>query len=144
MMTFAEKPLISIVLPARNAGETLRAALDSLTSQSLKAWECIAVNDHSDDNTAEILQQAAICDKRIITTTCNGTGIVDALNTGINLARAPVIARMDADDISQPARLERQYEHLMHNPDTGLVSCLVEHGGSDSLQAGYARYVYLG
>lgn len=141
MMTFTEEPLISIVLPVRNAGETLRAALDSLTSQTLKSWECIAVDDHSDDHTAELLEQAAIHDKRIIPAVSNGKGIVDALNTGINLARAPVIARMDADDISLPARLERQYDHLMHHPDTGLVSCQVEHGGSNSLQAGYARYV---
>ncbi|MFU8859213.1 MAG: glycosyltransferase [Cyclonatronaceae bacterium] len=140
-MTASAGPLVSIVLPVRNAGKTLGAALDSLTAQSLREWECIAVDDHSDDNTADILKQAATRDKRIVPAVCIGRGIVDALNTGITLAGAPLIARMDADDISLPARLERQYTHLKNRPDTGLVSCLVEHGGSASRQAGYARYV---
>ncbi|TVQ13672.1 MAG: glycosyltransferase [Balneolaceae bacterium] len=133
--------MVSIVMPVRNAADTVQAALDSLAAQTLTAWECIAVNDSSDDATAAILDAAAAGDKRIIPVSSRGTGIVDALNTGIAMASAPVIARMDADDISLPARLERQYEHLLANPGTGLVSCLVEHGGSSRRQAGYARYV---
>ena len=140
-MIAAGKPLVSIVMPVRNAGDTLQAAIDSLTAQTLKAWECIAVNDNSDDGTAAILTAAAARDKRIVPVISRGSGIVDALNTGIATASAPVIGRMDADDISLPARLERQYGHLLENPGTGLVSCLVEHGGSARRQAGYARYV---
>jgi glycosyltransferase involved in cell wall biosynthesis len=132
----AGKPVVSVVMPVRNAGETLQAAIDSLTDQTLKAWECIAVNDSSDDGTAAILAAAAARDKRIVPLINRGKGIVDVLNTGIASASAPVVARMDADDISLPARLERQYEHLLGNPGTGLVSCLVEHGGSTRLDAG--------
>lgn len=137
----ADKPLVSLVMPVRNAVETLQAAIDSLIAQTLKAWECIVVNDNSDDGTAAILKAAAARDKRIVPLISRGKGIVDALNTGIATASAPVIARMDADDISLPPRLERQYDHLLGNPGTGLVSCLVEHGGSARSQAGYARYV---
>lgn len=135
-------PLVSIVLPVRNAAATVGAALASLRAQTLPAWELLAVDDASTDGTAAVLAAAAQADPRIrILRSGAAPGLVAALHTGLAVARAPYIARMDADDLAHPDRLAQQVTLLEVQPDLGLASCLVDFGGDRAAHAGYALYV---
>ncbi|MFM7100208.1 MAG: glycosyltransferase family 2 protein, partial [Verrucomicrobiota bacterium] len=134
-------PRVSILLPVRNGMATLARALDSLRGQTLPDWELVAVDDGSADGTGEFLQAAARRDPRIRVFSRPAQGLVPALNAGLAVARAPAVARMDADDEMLPTRLERQADWLERHPDVGLVSCRVEFGGDRASAAGYARHV---
>lgn len=114
------EPLVSIVLPTYNSSATLRAALMSVQMQTLKEWELLVVDDGSTDNTVSIV--TGLSDERIrLLTGRSNRGIAHALNKGIALCRAPVIARMDADDICFPDRLQKQFDFLVANPSIDLV-----------------------
>lgn len=101
-------PAVSVLLPVYNASEFLREALDSLIVQTFEDFEVIAVDDGSTDDSLEILREYAQRDHRFRVLSRPNTGIVGALNDGLAVARAPLIARMDADDISRPERFARQ------------------------------------
>ena len=133
-------PAVSIILPTYNAATTIRRAIRSMQQQSLRDWELILVDDGSEDDTITLLESIISEDDRIKLLKKPHEGIVAALNTALQAASAPIIARMDADDVMLPHRLERQLEWLEKHPQTGLVSCLVEHIG-DAEQQGYAHYV---
>jgi glycosyltransferase involved in cell wall biosynthesis len=132
------QPLVSVVMPVRDAAATLAEALQSLRAQRLEDWELIVVDDGSADETAVLLQQAACADARVQVLTRPARGIAVALQTACREARAPFIARMDADDWMHPSRLAEQVAYLLAQPETGLVSCQVAFGGT---AAGYAAHV---
>lgn len=136
----SETPKVSILMPVRNEEEYLQAALDSLTAQSLTEWELVAVDDGSVDRTRQILSEAAARDKRIRVLRCNGGGLVAALNEGLENCRAPLLARMDGDDISHPGRLSAQAGFMDKHPDTGLVACSFRHFPRTSLKQGMLDY----
>ena len=118
---------ISILLPFRNAAETLPEALESLLAQTFGDWELLAVNDRSHDESAEIVAKLAARDGRVkLLENRWHRGIVGALETGAAAARTDWIARMDADDISLPSRLERQLEVAESRPDLDVIACGVE------------------
>ncbi len=129
------------MLPVRNGAPTLPAALASLAAQTESNWELVAVNDGSSDGTAELLEATARQDGRIRVIHIAEAGIVSALNLGLGQARSPLIARLDADDVAHPRRLDRQCAFLERHPEIGLVSCLVEFGGTSEANAGYRRHV---
>lgn len=135
------QPKVSVVLPVRNGAATVEAAIASLQSQTFPHFEVIAVNDGSQDDTGEILHRLAEHDPRIRPLSQPPKGIVPALWAGLEHARAGMIARMDADDLCAPNRLERQMDFLAAHPGVGLVGSLVEFGGDRDRQAGYAAYV---
>ena len=132
---------VSVVLPVRNGASTLPAALASIRAQSERRWELIVVDDGSTDDTGKILAAQAKQDPRIRIFTTAAAGIVRALNFGLAQARAPLIARMDADDLCHPHRLEKQCEYLQSHPEIGLVSCLVEFRSTSPAAGGYERHV---
>lgn len=104
-------PIISVILPAYNASKTISEAIDSILSQSFKDWEMLVINDGSIDNTKDIIQ--SYTDSRIKYIENEGNkGLVYSLNRGISLSQGVYIARMDADDISLPTRLEEQLKYL--------------------------------
>ena len=103
-------------MPVRNGAAFLGAAVESILAQSMPDWELIAVDDGSTDATLSMLQGFAAADGRITVKSSGGAGIVPALNLGIAAARAELIARMDADDIAMPSRLERQAAFMEANP----------------------------
>jgi len=135
-------PLVSVLLPARNAAAVLPAALDSLCAQSLGAFEILAVDDGSGDGgaTRAVLEAYAGRDRRIRPLFTPPRGIVHALNLAFGQARGLFLARMDADDLSHPDRLRLQASHMLEHPGTDLVSCRVAFGGGPEA-AGYARHV---
>lgn len=135
----SEKPDVSVILPVRNAADTIGPAIDSILCQTGVTWELIVIDDGSSDGTAESL--AHIRHPAVQVHRQPARGIVAALELGLRRARGRSIARMDADDISAPGRLACQYRYLMHHPDLGLVGCRVAFAGDRNAGAGYARYV---
>ncbi|MFW6324897.1 MAG: glycosyltransferase [Desulfovibrionales bacterium] len=134
-------PRISVLLPVYNAETTLIPALESLFQQSYPHFEIIAVDDGSTDRSGMILQRLSLLDPRLRVISRPHRGIVSALNTAISLSRAPLLARMDADDIALPGRLKVQKELLQVHPETGLVASKVGYLGKRRKNQGYARYV---
>lgn len=136
-----DTPNVSIVLPVRNAGATIAAALDSIRAQKFSAWQLLAVDDGSQDESLPRLKAAARSDARMRVLTRPAEGIVAALQAGCHAAGCSLIARMDADDLMLPERLARQVAFLEGHPSIGVVSCRVRFGGNVTKQAGYAAHV---
>lgn len=133
-------PRVSILMPVRNEGRYLQAALDSLYRQTLTDWELIAVDDGSGDATPQILAAAASRDSRVRVIRREGGGLVAALNAGLEACRAPLLARMDGDDICHPRRLELQADYLEEHPDTGLTASNFRHFSRTGLKQGMLEY----
>ena len=133
-------PVISILMPIRNEERYLRATLDSLYRQSFVNWELIAVDDGSSDGTAMILAEAVRADPRVHVIRRDGGGLVSALNAGLKACQAPLIARMDGDDICHPRRLELQAAFLNAEPEIGLVATAFRHFPRTGLKQGMIDY----
>jgi glycosyltransferase involved in cell wall biosynthesis len=133
-------PRVSILMPVRNEAAFLPAALKSLACQTFNDWELIVVDDGSSDDTPDILSRAANADPRIHIIRRSGGGLVAALNTGLAACRAPLLARMDGDDICHPRRLEYQVAYLDDNSDLGLVACNFRHFPRMLLKQGMLVY----
>jgi glycosyltransferase involved in cell wall biosynthesis len=114
-------PTVSVVMPVFNGAEFLDEAVFSILDQTFRDFEFIIIDDGSTDETASILQKYAEVDRRVKVFPQTNEGMIPALNRGCRLARGQYIARMDADDISLPHRLERQVEFLEGHPDIGIV-----------------------
>ena len=132
--------LVSVLLPVRDGAAFLPAALDSIRRQTLTSWEVVAVDDGSADDTPRLLGEYARRDPRFRVISSGGRGLVAALNEGLAACRAPLVARMDADDISAPRRLERQAGCLDEHPDVGLVACGFRHFPRHHLRVGMRAY----
>jgi glycosyltransferase involved in cell wall biosynthesis len=117
----ARMPRVSVLLPVRNGARWLNKAVESVLAQTLSDLELLAVDDGSTDATPEILAGFAARDSRVRLLRQRGVGLVAALNAGLAMARAPITARLDADDIALPHRLERQLLHLDRNGEIGLL-----------------------
>jgi glycosyltransferase involved in cell wall biosynthesis len=131
---------VSVVLPVRQARATLGACLDSLAAQTLEAHEVIAVDDGSNDGSRALLDAVARRDPRVHVL-AGGRGLVAALNAGLAAARAPLVARMDADDVCHPGRLLAQAEYLSAHPEVHIVGCRVRLVGGHERNGGMWAYV---
>ncbi len=136
-----ESPRISILLPYRNAEATLREALESVLSPEGPPIELLAVNDRSTDGGPALIDAAAERDPRVRSLHTREPGIVAALRTAAAAARAPLLARMDADDVSLPGRFARQLALLEARPRIGVVGTQVENLADAPLGEGLVRYV---
>jgi glycosyltransferase involved in cell wall biosynthesis len=112
-------------MPVYNGEPYLASAIDSLLAQTFTDFELIAVDDGSTDSSLPLLKRYAERDRRVRAISRPNTGIVGALTDGIAAARAPLIARMDADDLSLPSRFERQVAYLSDHPECVLVGTQV-------------------
>jgi glycosyltransferase involved in cell wall biosynthesis len=113
-------PLVSVVMPVRNGGALLRAAVESILDQTLRDLELIVVDDGSTDGSRDVIK--SLDDPRIRLVEQEPLGLVAALNRGLAEAKGAYVARMDADDLSLPERLERQAAFLAAHPEVGLVA----------------------
>lgn len=130
-------PQISVVMPVKNGGTYLQAAVSSILHQSFHDLELLLVNDHSSDGAIAALE----CnDHRLQVFQSNGHGIVDACNTGFEHSRGKYIARMDADDIALETRLEDQLNYLEKNQNIGIAGACVEIFSKSGLNGGLERY----
>jgi glycosyltransferase involved in cell wall biosynthesis len=103
-----------------NSSVTLAAALQSIQSQSLKDWELIAIDDGSTDGSGQILDAVASADSRIQVVHQDNRGLGLSLATAASHVTTPLIARMDADDLSAPGRLTAQCSYMERHPSVGL------------------------
>ena len=113
------EPQITVLMPAYNAAEYIGEAIVSVLAQTFRDFELVIVNDGSTDDTVAIIN--SFRDERIVLIDQQNAGVAVALNTGLKHARAPYIARFDADDICHPQRLEKQLGFLLHNPEYIIV-----------------------
>ncbi len=134
-------PEVSILLPCRNAQETLPACIDSIRQQTFGRFEVVAVDDHSEDRTGALLQQAAMADSRFRLLRSPEPGLVPTLNYGLDQARCDLIARMDADDLMHPRRLELQATHLQDNPGVDVLGSRVHGFPEEVLTDGFIEYL---
>jgi glycosyltransferase involved in cell wall biosynthesis len=114
-------PKISVLMPVYNAARFLNESIGSILSQTFFDFEFIIIDDGSTDNSVEIIRTFE--DARIVLVRNEkNLGISETLNKGITLAKSSLIARMDADDVSHPSRLQKQYEYMSKNLDCALLS----------------------
>lgn len=118
-------------MPVYNAEKFLREAIESVLTQTFREFEFLIIDDASVDDSVNIIQSYSDPRIRFYQNETN-KGISATLNRGIELANAELIARMDADDICSPHRLERQYEFILAHPDGGLYSCWAEEVSEDN------------
>jgi glycosyltransferase involved in cell wall biosynthesis len=115
-------PFVSVLLPCKNGASTILLAVNSILKQSYSNFELLLIDDGSTDRTIEIVKN--INDERIkIISDGNSLGLAKRLNQGVALAKGVYIARMDADDVSFPSRLEEQISFLESNQNVHLVGC---------------------
>jgi glycosyltransferase involved in cell wall biosynthesis len=136
----SDTPQVSVLLPVRDGASTLELALGSVLASRNVALEVVCVDDGSRDATPALLARAAEGDARVRVLRTEARGITAALNAGLTAARAPVVARMDADDEMLPERLEAQLALLDPRPDLALVGCGVEPFRAGGLAAGWRIY----
>jgi len=113
---------VSVVVPCYNCEKFLRAAIESVLGQSFQDFELILIDDGSTDKTPDILREFSEKDPRVrVLKNEVNRGICVALNKGLDAARGEFICRMDADDIAEPDRLEKQTSFMRAHP--GTVVC---------------------
>ena len=117
-------PKISVIMSVYNGEAYLSEAIDSILNQTFADWELIVINDCSTDGTSEILKRYEAMDSRVkVYTNEVNLRLPSSLNKAMSYAQGKYIARMDADDICLPQRLEKQYGFMEKNPDIHLSSC---------------------
>ncbi len=117
-------PLVSVLLAVHNDARFLREAIDSILSQTLGDLELLVIDDASTDDTPAVL--AAVEDQRLVVLRNDEqAGLATALNRGLDRASGAFVARLDADDVALPERLERQVERLRADSHTAVVGSAV-------------------
>jgi glycosyltransferase involved in cell wall biosynthesis len=113
-------PAVSVVIATYNYGRFLAGALNSVLGQTVRDLEAIVVDDGSSDDTSSVIEPF-LADPRLRYLRADHIGQAAAKNTGIRLARAPLIAFLDADDAWLPEKLEQQTALLEIRPEVGVV-----------------------
>jgi glycosyltransferase involved in cell wall biosynthesis len=131
-------PRVSILIPVHNAGPYLGPALASVARQTFRDFEALCLDDGSTDGSGEVL--SAFRDPRFRVLSPGRVGLVAALNLLRAEAKAPLLARFDADDAMHPRRLELQVTYLDAHPGIGAVSSLVRHFPRHDVRGGNLRY----
>ena len=113
--------IVSVILPVYNAKNYLSESINSILIQTFTDFELIVIDDGSTDGSTALLQEFAARDSRIRLVCRHNKGLVETLNQALAIANGEFIARMDADDICEPDRFEKQVEFLNENPDVVCV-----------------------
>lgn len=127
------KNLVSILIPIHNAEKYLDEAIMSVIKQSYKKIEIICIENGSNDNSLALLKYYSKIYKNLKVIHLKKASLSNALNKGINKSQGEYIARMDADDISHPKRIEKQIKFLKKNKSVSIVGTninLIDHQGN--------------
>lgn len=127
-----------MLMSVYNGERYLREAIESILSQTFTDFEFIIIDDGSTDGTSAILDQVG--DPRIVRSRNEANiGLVRSLNNGLKLARGEYVARMDADDVSLPRRLQAQVDFMDRHPEVGVLGCAIQHIDACGRPLGVAR-----
>ncbi len=124
-------PAVSVVMPARDAEAYLREAIGSILAQTFRDFELLVLDDGSSDGTAAIADESARTDPRVRVIRQEKRGLIATLNRGCAAAQGPYLARMDADDVALPQRLERQVAFLERDRATAVLGTAMRYLGSE-------------
>jgi hypothetical protein len=134
----AREPAVTIVMAAHDAAATIEAAIASCLSQTFADFELLVIDDASRDDTARVA--ASFDDPRVRVIGLDGNvGAGAARNHGLRAARGALVAILDADDVSYPARLERQVSYLAAHPDCGLLGAAFDRLDAEGRVVGTAH-----
>lgn len=133
--------VVSVVLPMRNAAHTIDQCLQSIVKQTYPHFEVVLVDDGSTDESPAMATMWCQRDQRIRLIRQPTLGLVAALNNALSLSKGRFIARMDADDIMHPERLQAQLTFLNEHPDIHLVATQVEVFPNHRVTPGYQEYI---
>ena len=122
-MMQAGSPAVSVVMSVYNGQRHVAEAIESILGQTFTGFEFIVINDGSTDRSGDIL--AGYGDPRLRIVTQANQGLTRSLNRALGLSRGRYVARMDADDVSLPTRLERQVGWLDGHPRLGALGTAV-------------------
>lgn len=131
-------PLVSVLLPVHDGVAYLAAAIDSILRQSYPRLELIVIDDGSSDGSAALAGSYADPRVRVVRNDHN-LGVVASLNRGIELARGEFIARMDADDVAAPRRLELQVQRMTEDPELAVLGADITYGDAAGEVVGRPR-----
>jgi len=124
-MNVPANPLISVVMPVHNALPYLGESIRSILEQTLSDFEFVIFDDASTDGSVELLREWSRRDSRIhLHESKKRLGLSGSSNAVVSKARAPIVARMDADDIAHPDRLRRQWNIIEGRPDVAVIGAL--------------------
>ena len=124
-MNLTTNPLISVVMPVHNGLPFLDESIRSILEQTLSDFEFVILDDASTDGSVELLREWSLRDKRIhLHESKKRLGLSGSSNAVVLKASAPIVARMDADDIAHPDRLRRQWNIIEGRPDVAVVGTL--------------------
>ena len=116
-----KRPLVSVIIPAYNAEKYLSQAIESILNQTFRDFELIIIDDCSTDNTWQVIDKYHKADKRVVVSrNKKNLKLSRTLNKAIKVSKGKYIARMDADDISFPDRLEKQVKFMEANLEVGI------------------------
>lgn len=111
-------PCISVIMPCYNEQDNINKALQSILNQTFTDYELIVVDDCSTDRSGEIIKNIAEEDNRVVyLRNVSNAGVARTLNNGLKIAHGKYIARMDADDVCEPTRFQKQVDYLSNHPD---------------------------
>lgn len=126
----SKRPEVSVIMAVKNGEATLRSALDSMFDQTFTEWEVVIINDGSTDATSSILKEYEARDSlRVKILSQPNMGLTKSLNRAIGEARGDYIARLDADDVNLPHRLETQLRVIKKDKLDFVVSRAYKEGG---------------
>lgn len=137
---YTQSPKVSVVMPFHVRNDFLTAAIASVQNYSGRDVEILCVADGLPKSEVESLRNLFLDDPRVQVLGNSGKGLVDALNTGIIAAKAPLIARMDSDDLFVPNRLEYQQQYLDSHPNVSVIGGQLTYICEHSIDLGTSRY----
>jgi glycosyltransferase involved in cell wall biosynthesis len=118
------KPVVSVILPVYNGAGFIGPAVESVLSQSFADLELIVVDDGSTDATVTVLERYVTQDERVRVIKQANDGVARARNRGIQEAQGEFVAPLDADDLWEPTKIDRQVKRMIEGgPDLGFVYC---------------------
>ena len=135
-----QKPLISILTPFKNTSQYLKECIDSIINQSYTNWELLIVDDHSIDESYDIVFAFAEIDKRIKLIKNSGHGIIEALRLAYSESSGTYITRMDSDDIMHRDKLSIMLNDLQTHGKKHIALGLVNYFSEAGIGDGYAKY----
>lgn len=131
---------LSIITPCKNAAPWIEACLQSVLNQGFTDWEWIWVNDHSTDNSFDLVSAFADLDACIQIHKNPGNDITPALEEGLRQSQGRYVTRMDADDLMPEGRLEKMVKALEETSPKTIVTGKVEYFSETEVSEGYRKY----